>query len=327
MSWSTPVWSTPVSVSGATLTLNKPAGAIASGDLLLAVIAIDQSTFGSVTSINAPAGWTAPISLTNPNSSTFDWQYIAWKIATGSEPSTYAFTDSGGRSITAQGSIGWVTGNLGASPVDQSSSGFSAGQTTSPFTVTAGSVNDGTANDFELVFYHSIGSATGSFSTPGGLTQRINQQDANGVTIGVFDVVQASSGATPTYASSFTFTGSPIDPGWGVVTFKPLAGPTITAQPTNQTVYQGNAATFSVTATSSGGALSYQWKYSSGGAYSNCTLGSGITSASFTTGNTNNAEAANGYTYECVVTDSNGSVTSSAATLTVITTANLAWIT
>ena len=95
------------------------------------------------------------------------------------------------------------------------------------------------------------------------------------------------------------------------------SGPTIDAQPSNQTVTAPATATFSVSATASGGSLSYQWqRQPSGGAFSDI---SGATSASYTTGATSVSGGGhnNGDAYRCVVTDSNGSTTSSSATLTV----------
>jgi hypothetical protein len=96
------------------------------------------------------------------------------------------------------------------------------------------------------------------------------------------------------------------------------AGPTINTHPSNQTVTAPAAATFSVSATASGGSLTYQWQRqpSGGGGYSNI---SGATSASYTTGATSVTGGShnNGDTYRCIVTDSNGSATSNAATLTV----------
>lgn len=107
-----------------------------------------------------------------------------------------------------------------------------------------------------------------------------------------------------------------------------VAGPNITAQPSNQTVTAPATATFSVTATASGGGtLSYQWQRStnSGGSWANVTTGTGGTTNSYTTaatsvtgGNANNADQ-----WRCVVTETGGSnagsVNSSAATLTVNT--------
>ncbi len=101
----------------------------------------------------------------------------------------------------------------------------------------------------------------------------------------------------------------------------PTSGPTINTQPSNQSVTAGTAATFTVTATSSGGTLTYQWQRSTdgGSSYSNVTTGTGGTTASYTTDPTtvSGGTANNGDKYQVVVTDSNGNVTSTAATLTV----------
>jgi hypothetical protein len=83
--------------------------------------------------------------------------------------------------------------------------------------------------------------------------------------------------------------------------------PTITAQPASHTVAVGQTATFSVTAAGTG-TLTYQWK-------KNGTLISGATSASYTTPAA--AASDNGASFTVTVTGTMGSVTSSAATLTV----------
>ena len=90
------------------------------------------------------------------------------------------------------------------------------------------------------------------------------------------------------------------------------SGPTINTQPSNQSVTAPATATFSVTATTSGGSLTYQWRR-------NGTNISGANSASYTTPATSvsGGSANNGDLYSVVVTDSNGSTTSSNATLTV----------
>lgn len=73
--------------------------------------------------------------------------------------------------------------------------------------------------------------------------------------------------------------------------------PIINTQPVQQSVASGSTATFSVSATTSGGALSYQW-------YLNSVLISGATSSSYTTPTLTNAD--NGNTYYCAVTDAGG---------------------
>jgi hypothetical protein len=83
--------------------------------------------------------------------------------------------------------------------------------------------------------------------------------------------------------------------------------PSITTQPASQTVTAGQTATFTVVATGAA-PLSYQWQ-------KNGTAISGATSASYTTPATTSAD--NGAQFRVVVSNSAGSVTSNAATLTV----------
>ena len=89
--------------------------------------------------------------------------------------------------------------------------------------------------------------------------------------------------------------------------------PVITVQPKNVTVDAGQKATVSVTATGAG--LKYQWQYrtSSSGAWTNNTCtGYNKASMSFTV-----SAGFSGRQYRCMVSNSAGSVTSSAATITV----------
>ena len=81
----------------------------------------------------------------------------------------------------------------------------------------------------------------------------------------------------------------------------------ITGQPGNQSVVAGRTATFSVVATGSG-TLTYQWE-------KNAAAINGATAASYTTPATTNAD--NNAQFTVVVTDSNGSMTSNPAILTV----------
>ena len=91
-----------------------------------------------------------------------------------------------------------------------------------------------------------------------------------------------------------------------------VSAPTIGTQPANQTVTEGNTATFTVAAT--GGNLSYQWQQSTDSGQ-NWTDISGANAATYTTAAT--TTSMNGYQYRCVVINSAGSVTSNAVTLTV----------
>ena len=106
-----------------------------------------------------------------------------------------------------------------------------------------------------------------------------------------------------------TTTTTPVSATWSWTTagasaisvagLKYYDSPIITTQPVQQSITSGNTATFSVAATSTGGALSYLW-YSNG-------VSTGGTSSSYTTPTLTAAN--NGTTYYCAVTDSNGTAT------------------
>ena len=109
-------------------------------------------------------------------------------------------------------------------------------------------------------------------------------------------------------ASGGTVTGS-LSGGAEVTT------PSITAQPTGQTVTEGSTAKFSVTASADNGELTYQWQQStdSGSSWANI---ESATSAKYTTEATTTSMS--GYQYRCVVKSASGvGVISQAATLTV----------
>src|SRR5438270_4770854 len=89
----------------------------------------------------------------------------------------------------------------------------------------------------------------------------------------------------------------------------PPFAPTITTQPTNQIVSTGQTATFTVVATGTA-PLSYQW-YKNGAQI-------GTNSSTYTTSPTTAAD--NQAQMEVKVSNSSGSVTSNAATLTVTAT-------
>ncbi len=92
-----------------------------------------------------------------------------------------------------------------------------------------------------------------------------------------------------------------------------IQAPVITAQPKNVTVVADNTATFTVTAED---ADSYQWQYSTnkGKSWADSPATGNKTAALKVAA----AAYKNGYQYRCLVTNSAGTVTSSAATLTVV---------
>lgn len=98
---------------------------------------------------------------------------------------------------------------------------------------------------------------------------------------------------------------------WGGAGFDFMAqvGPAITTQPAGKAVFEGQTAVFSVAATTSGGTVTYQWR-------KNGLNIVGATSSSYTTPATVYSTD-NLAIFDCVVSDDNGSNTSSTAYLVV----------
>ena len=130
------------------------------------------------------------------------------------------------------------------------------------------------------------GATSASYTTPATTTSDSGS---------TFDVVVSNSAGSATSASvKLTVNGA-------------TAAPSITTQPTSQTVSLGQTASFSVTASGTA-PLSYQWSKDG-------TAISGATSSSYTTPAATASD--NGALFTVVVSNSAGSVASSAATLTV----------
>jgi ASPM-SPD-2-Hydin domain-containing protein/glycosyl hydrolase family 123/immunoglobulin I-set domain protein len=187
---------------------------------------------------------------------------------------------SGGHSFKTGGGTGTSPG-ITTQPVNQT---VTAGQTAT-FTVAA----TGTAPlsyRWQKNGANIFGATSSSYTTPATTTADSGS---------TFDVVVTNSAGTAT-SNAATLTVNPA----------PVA-PSITTQPVSQTVTAGQTASFSVTATGSS-PLGYQWS-------KNGTDISGATSASYTTPAT--ATTDNGAQFTAVVSNSAGSVTSSAAALTV----------
>ncbi len=137
-------------------------------------------------------------------------------------------------------------------------------------------------------------------------------------------------------ATSNVLTISPVDASWalayqvvvtnsyGAVTSSPAATltvltiPAITTQPVSQTVLSGSTVTFNVGAAGVG-TLDYQWRANGGTGYTNITNGGIISGANTSTLTLSGVSANWGLSYQVIVTNANGAITSSpAATLTVL---------
>jgi len=140
------------------------------------------------------------------------------------------------------------------------------------------------------------------------------QWQKNGVNIAGATATSYTTPATATSDSGSTFsvvvtnTAGTVTSAAATLTVNPApVAPTITTQPASQTVTAGQAATFAVAASGTA-PLSYQWR-------KNGVNIAGATATSYTTPAT--AISDSGATFSVVVTNTAGTVTSAAATLTV----------
>src|SRR5215472_6741082 len=253
-----------------------------------------------------------------------------------------------GQTVTAGQTATFMVVATGTAPLSyqwQKDGTAISGATSASYTTAATSSSDNGAK-FQVVVSNSAGSVTSNAATltvnAGAVAPSITTQPANQtVTVGQtasFTVVAtgtaplsyqwqkngtAISGAT---AASYTTpaTTSSDNGAQFVVVVSNSAGsvtsnaatltvnasavaPSITTQPASQTVTVGQTATFTVVATGTA-PLSYRWQ-------KNGTAISGATAASYTTPATTSSD--NGAQFVVVVSNSAGSVTSNAATLTV----------
>ena len=112
------------------------------------------------------------------------------------------------------------------------------------------------------------------------------------------------------YSVSVSNVGGTVVSSAATLTVTNTAAPAITTQPANQSVNAGSTATFTVTATGPG-PLSYQW-------FENGAAIAGATAANYTTPML--ASTDNGEQYSVKVSNAGGTTTSTAATLTVVST-------
>ena len=252
------------------------------------------------------AGQTATFSVTATGTAplSYQWQKNGSNVAgaTASSYTTAATTtaDSGSKfDVVVSNSAGNVTS--GAATLTVNAAAVAPTITTQPAnqTVTAGQTATftmtaiGTAPlgyQWQKNGTNISGATSSSYTTPATTTAD------TGSTFRA--VVSNAAGTTTSNAATLTVNAGAV-------------APSITTQPTNQTVTAGQTATFTVTASGSA-PLSYQWN-------KNGTAISGATSSTYTTPATTSSD--NGAKFSVVVSNGAGSVTSATATLTVNATA------
>jgi len=196
----------------------------------------------------------------------------------------------------------------------QNGGAFSAGPTP-PNTITPISSNG--------IGFSTMGLGTGppnSLVTPAGVFMcptYTGQTDASAMTSGdCWGIYYFSSNAM----QSWSYNDTQASGNWDALAMTFGAGPYISVQPQNQTVYAGQTATFSITATSSS-TISYQWQQYTGGTWTNV----GTNSSGYTTGAL--ADSDYGDQFRCQVTDSTATIISNVAETLVVGTSSIAWTT
>ncbi len=294
----TPAVTTFAAVASGSATM--PAG-VTTGELLT----LDFAQAFDV-GITTPSGWTPIIAAGDGFGSTSGASF--YRIADGSEGASLALTFGG--SCDAVAIITRHGGFNSAAPINgtpQSGSGTS-GSTTAITSPSVTTTVDGCLIRRVAESRQSAGIATPSGQTDGG-TGTTGSGSTNSTSRATYST-QATAGATGTVTFTSAAGG---DREWVSLTYAiaPSPGPTITAQPSDQTVNNGATATFSVTASGTA-PITYQWQDNSSGSFANI---SGATSSSYSP---TASYSMQGRQYRCNVSDANGGpVSSGAATLRV----------
>jgi Abnormal spindle-like microcephaly-assoc'd, ASPM-SPD-2-Hydin/Protein of unknown function (DUF1573)/Immunoglobulin I-set domain len=249
-------------------------------------------TAGQTATFTAVAAGTAPLS--------YQWQKnganIAGATATSYTTPATATADSGSAfAVVVTNTAGTVTSSAATLAVNPAqvaptittqpaSRTVTAGQTAKFTVVAAGSAP--LSYQWQKNGANIAGATAASYATP------VTTTADSGSTFAL--VVSNTAGTVTSAAATLTVNPAPV-------------APTISTQPANQTVTAGQTATFTVVAAGTA-PLSYQWR-------KNGVNIAGATAASYTTPVTTTADS--GSTFALVVSNTAGTVTSAAATLTV----------
>jgi hypothetical protein len=298
-SYTTPATTTANNGASFTVTVSNGGGSVTSGPAVLTVTPLTVAPSITIqpqnqsVNVGATATFTVTAAGTAPS---YQWLQNGTAIS-GATAASYttpatALTDSGSNfSVTVSNSAGSVT------------------STAATLTVTAVAPSITTQPQNQSV---TVG-ASATFTVAAAGTAPLSYQwSRNGTAITGASTASYTTPATTLAdsASSFSVTvtnsvGS-ITSSAAVLTVSAIP-PSITAQPQNQNVALGATATFTVTATGTA-PLSYQW-------FNGGTEIAGATAASYTTAATTSAN--NGTIFTVAVSNAGGSITSSAAVLTV----------
>ncbi|MDX2187602.1 MAG: immunoglobulin domain-containing protein [Opitutaceae bacterium] len=250
-----------------------------------------SATVGQKVTFSVSASGTAPF--------TYQW-YKDGVALSGATASTHVIASvssahAGGYTVTVSNSAGSATSAVSTLAISAPASPPSI--TTQPSAVT---VTEGGAASFTV-------SASGG--TPLSYQWRKDGVAITGATSASYSIPATAATHSGSYSVVVTNSSGSVTSNAASLTVNPVVvAPTILAHPTSASALAGSSLTLSVNATGSG-TLSYQWKKN----------GANITGATSASLSLTGITTANGGTYSVVVTNSVGSVTSNAATVTVTT--------
>lgn len=290
-----------------TMVVTAPTG-IQVGDQLVALGGcIDAYT------LSPPAGWTSQLDDTNGTYRVQCWTRTADSADVSAANYTFTAPGNFNQAIVSVHRADGI--DTGTAPTVAASTGPVDTNQTCPSVTSPGA---GSLFFWWLYFSSAAGNASGADKG----TERVDAANATS------DCFQTAY--TDVVAGTGSITGATITTtGFGAkrtvtVAFAPQGSPTINSQPSDATVYEGETAQFSVTATASAGSLTYQWQVDTGGGFANVSVGSGGTTATYTTAACVLADS--GDLYRCQVTDSNGTTNTRSALLTVIIAARIFYL-
>ena len=306
VSGATSVFTTPSTFSGAVgtpfsanVTVAIGGGNASSGDYLIVSSGTTTSPLlynGQTTTLTMPPGLTFTASWVN-NATTIGGIITGTPTTAGSYPTSVTIVSPGNASLSQSITItitGTTTPTAPAITTPPAAANVIAGKN-AMFTVTA----SGTA---PLTYFWQKNSSP--------LANGGNVSGANAATLIVSNVTAADAGSYSVLVSNSVGTATSAAAALTVI-----LPPAISVQPAAQTVASGGNANFSVTATGTA-PLAYKW-LKNGGAITNGTKYSGVTTSALTVTAVAAADAGN---FSVVVTNAVGSVTSSVAPLAIVTT-------
>lgn len=192
--------STTASGSTANTVINKPTGVV-SGDLLIICASVANNTASIFTS----TGFTSAANTTTPVSA------VLYKVAGGSEPSTY--TVATGTAIDTTITMFAITTGTYTTGIVDIGTWSSSGTGT---TITAPALTVTNTNSLLIAHYGVRAATSGNTSattTPTGMSATLGSPSANSISLllsfnAVFSEALTASGSTGTRATTFTRTGT-----------------------------------------------------------------------------------------------------------------------